>query len=85
MGLMNEDIGRAITRGTFDGEENHISRTPSLLDPESYEELLILLSATLEEIFSIRERATNRIKPDTETVLTMVHMIQFDLPTQGSD
>jgi predicted ArsR family transcriptional regulator len=85
MGLINEDIAKAITAGTFDGSENHISRTPLLLDRESYEELIALLTATLEEgIFGIQERAANRIEKDTETVLTMVHLIQFDLPTPGS-
>lgn len=81
MGLINEDIAKAITAGTFDGEENHISRTPLLLDQESYEELIAFMTTTLEGIFAIKERAANRIDKDTETVLTMVQLIQFDLPS----
>jgi len=81
MGLINEDISRAVAGGTFDERHNHISRTPALLDAESYEELLTLLETTLEEIFAIKERAANRIRPNTETTATVIEVIQFDLPT----
>jgi DNA-binding transcriptional ArsR family regulator len=80
MSIINEDIARAIAGGTFDGKHNHISRTPALLDPDSYEELLVLLAGTLEGIFAIKERAANRIGPDTETIATVAEIIQFDLP-----
>ena len=81
MGLINEDIARAIVGGTFDEKHNHISRTPALLDPDSYEELLALLAETLDEIFAIKERAANRIEPGTKTIATVIEVIQFDLPT----
>jgi predicted ArsR family transcriptional regulator len=81
MGLVNEDIARAIAGGTFDEKHNHISRTPALLDPDSYEELLALLTETLEGIFAIKERAANRIEPGTETIATVIEIIQFDLPS----
>jgi predicted ArsR family transcriptional regulator len=81
MGLINEDIGRAVAGGTFDEKHNHISRTPALLDPDSYEELLALLAQMLDEIFAIKERAANRIEPDTKTIATVIEVIQFDLPT----
>jgi len=81
MGLINEDIGRAVAGGTFDEHHNHISRTPALLDTDSYEELLALLAGTLEGIFAIKERAANRIGPDTETIATVIEVIQFDFPT----
>ena len=81
MGLINEDIGRAVAGGTFDEKHNHISRTPALLDPDSYEELLALLAETLDGIFAIKERAANRIEPETKTIATVIEVIQFDLPT----
>jgi DNA-binding transcriptional ArsR family regulator len=84
MALINEDIAKAITAGTFDGDDNHLSRTPLLVDNEGYEELIEYLAQVLEGIFAIRERAANRIKEDTETVQTMVHLIQFDLPPKPS-
>ncbi len=81
MGIINEDIARAVIGGTLDGKRNHISRTPALLDPDSYEELLALLAGTLDGVFAIKERAANRIQPDTETIATVIEIIQFDLPT----
>jgi predicted ArsR family transcriptional regulator len=81
MGIINEDIARAIVGGTLDEKHNHISRTPALLDPDSYEELLALLAETLDGIFAIKERAANRIEPGTETIATVIEVIQFDLPT----
>lgn len=85
MELINQDIARAIIAGTFDGLENHISRIPLLVDSDAYDELVALMTVTLEGVFEIKERAANRIKPETETVMTMVHLIQFDLPNPGSD
>lgn len=84
MGLINEDIAKAITAGTFDGEENHLSRTPLLLDEEGYDELISYLAEVLDGVFAIREKAANRLKEDSETIQTMVQIIQFDLPTKPS-
>jgi DNA-binding transcriptional ArsR family regulator len=80
MRLINEDIATAITGGTFDGEENHLSRTQLLLDEEGYQELIAFLAATLDGLFDIRDRAANRMTLETKAILTMVHFIQFDLP-----
>lgn len=80
MGLVNRDISLAITAGTFDREENHISRTPMLLDKEGYGELIDYLASVLAELFEIKSRAAARITKDTETILTVTNVIQFDLP-----
>ncbi len=78
---MNEDINKAITGGTINEAENHISRTPLVVDPESYEELLDLLAETLEGMVAIQERANTRMSgQDQETVRTKVHLIQFVSP-----
>lgn len=78
---MNEDITKAITGGTINEAENHISRTPMALDPESYEELLELLAETLEQMVAIQQRASDRLSAgDQEAVLTKVHLIQFVSP-----
>jgi predicted ArsR family transcriptional regulator len=83
MGLVNQDIAQAIMASTFDGKTNHISRTPAILDPESYEELISLLTDTLEGIFAIKTLAEDRIEEDTETISTVVNIIHFDLPPTG--
>jgi len=79
---MNEDITKAITGGTINEGENHISRTPMVLDPESYEELLELLGETLERILELQETATNRLGTgrEEEAILTKVHLIQLISP-----
>ncbi len=77
---MNEDIAIAIQAGTFNGPDNHISRTPMILDPESYGELLELLNSTLEGAMEIQEKATSRLKAGGVSVLTKVHLIQFESP-----
>jgi hypothetical protein len=81
MALINEDIANAVTAGTFDGDENHISRTPMLIDAESYDEPIAHMTLMLEGIFAIKERAANRIQKDTPTISTVVNLIQFDLPS----
>jgi DNA-binding transcriptional ArsR family regulator len=79
---MNEDINKAITGGTINEAENHISRTPMVLDPESYEELLELLAGTLDQMVVIQDRANDRMGPRSQDVVrTKVHMIQFVSPT----
>lgn len=85
MSLINEDIAHAVTAGTFDGDENHISRTPMLVDAESYDELIAHMTLMLEGIFAIKERAANRIQKDTPTISTVVNLIQFDLPMSDSE
>lgn len=83
MGNINEDIATAIKAGTLNGKDNHISRTPMILDELSYEELIELLNSTLEEAMAIQERATNRLKDGGRTILTKVHLIQFESPEPG--
>ncbi len=83
MGLINQDIAIAMGAGTFDGDENHISRTPMLLDEDGYEELITMLEGVLNEIFNIKARAAARITKDSKTVVTIANIIQFDMPESG--
>jgi DNA-binding transcriptional ArsR family regulator len=80
---INEDIAVAIRAGTLNGKDNHISRTPLVLDPESYGELIELLNSTLGGVMEIQERATNRLEAGDESILTKVHLIQFESPEPG--
>jgi predicted ArsR family transcriptional regulator len=84
MAHINEDIAVAIKAGTLNGENNHISRTPMVVDEESYEELVELMNSTLEEAVAIQERATNRLEAGGKSILTKVHLIQFESPAPGS-
>lgn len=78
---MNEDMARAMTGGTINDGDNHISRTPMVVDPDSYEELVELLAETLDRMLEIQEEATNRLSAgNVDAILTKVHLIQFISP-----
>lgn len=80
LGLIEKDLGEAMAAGTLDGDDSHISRTPLLLDPGGYEELVALLDATLEEVIEIKARAEERLADEDGAIPTVVHLVQCDLP-----
>jgi len=84
MALMNEDIANAITGGTINGKENHISRLPMIIDREGWEELVELLTETLRRGMAIQERAAVRLDSGADVILTKVHLIQFESPKPRS-
>ena len=85
IGLIEKDLAEAMVAGTLDGDENHISRTPLLLDAEGYEELVAVLGTALDAIVGIRERAKERVDDEGETISTVVHLVQCDLPPLSSE
>jgi len=85
LGLVEKDLAEAVAAGTLDGDENHISRTPLLLDAEGYEELVGVLDSALEAIVEVQERAKGRIEDEDEAFLTVVHLLQCDLPPLSPD
>lgn len=78
--LMSEDIAYAMTAKTFEDKDNHVSRTPMVVDDDGWEEVVSLLSDTLDELIEIQTRVNDRITPDTETKLSKVQIIQFRSP-----
>lgn len=85
LALMSEDIAQSMVAGTFnDPSNNHVSRTPMVVDGEGWIETITLLNSTLEELIAIQGRVSNRSAPDTETMLTKVEIIQFRSPPPKS-
>lgn len=80
LGLCNVDIAEAVGGGTINDPDSHISRTPVILDRESYDHLSALMDARISEILAIQEGATDRLRRGSETVLTKVHMFLFESP-----
>lgn len=80
LGAMSEDTTRALLAGTIDKGENHISRTPAIMDEVSYEQLLVLLNDTLERIIELQAEAANRLEEGGTPILTKVHLVQFISP-----
>ena len=79
-GNMNQDLAKAILGGTINDRGNHISRTPLLLDPESFTEVVELLDGTLERLLEIGETAARKLDAGGEVVPAKVHMIQMASP-----
>jgi DNA-binding transcriptional ArsR family regulator len=80
LSLMSEDIALAMVGGTFEDEDNHVSRTPMVVDDEGWGEVVTLLSSTLDRLIDIQDRVSNRTTPETRTKLTKVEIIQFRSP-----
>ncbi len=80
LSLISEDIARAMVGNTFEDNDNHVSRTPMVVDDQAWDEVITLLASTLDELIDIQTRAGNRIGPETETRLTKVEIIQFRSP-----
>ena len=83
---MNQDLRKAIVGGTINELGNHISRTPLILEDESFAEVVRLLDATLDQLLKIQATAAGRLAAGAEPVPAKVHMIQFISPEpKGKD
>lgn len=80
LGTMSEDLTKAVLADTIDEGENHISRTPAILDEVGYEELLVLLNDTLERVIDIQTESANRLKDGGKEIMTKIHLVQFISP-----
>lgn len=80
LSLISEDIAQAMVANTFEEKDNHVSRTPMVVDDQGWDEVVTLLNETLDELIEIQARAGNRIEPETETKLAKVEIIQFRSP-----
>jgi DNA-binding transcriptional ArsR family regulator len=78
--LIAEDIATAMVANTFEEKDNHVSRTPMVVDDDGWEEVVSLLNATLDELIAIQARASERIAPETPTKQARVEIIQFRSP-----
>lgn len=83
LSLVSEDIADAMLANTFEAKDNHVSRTPMVLDGDGWEEVVTLLNETLDELIEIQTRINDRLAPETETKLAKVEIIQFESPDAG--
>lgn len=76
---ISDDIAMAMTAGTFyEHDDNHLSRTPLVVDEEGWDEVIELLDDALERLMAIQERVNER--GAAETKLTKVAILQFESP-----
>jgi DNA-binding transcriptional ArsR family regulator len=80
LALCNADISAAVVSGTIHGQDNHISRIPMVLNREGYKQLVKRLDEVTEELVALQQQIAAKMKPGEETVLTKVHIIQFESP-----
>ncbi len=86
MELVADDIAEAMSSGTFDDPpDNHISRTPLVVDGDGWREVVSELDATLERLLDIQQQVNERSDPGATTMLTKVEIIQFRSPSPKSE
>jgi DNA-binding transcriptional ArsR family regulator len=82
MSLVSEDIADAMKTGTFyDPDDNHLSRTPMVVDGEGWREVISLLDCTVDKLFAIQERVISRNKDgNAKTMPAKVEILHFRSP-----
>lgn len=81
---VSEDIAIAMASGTFyEHDDNHLSRTPMVVDEEGWDEVIDLLDDALERLLTIQERVSERGAKKTK--LTKVAILQFESPPTDKD
>jgi hypothetical protein len=71
-----------MAQGTFlDPDDNHISRSPMVVDAEGWAETIEILDRTVEELIEVETRSAVRLDGATEgEVLQKVEIIHFRSP-----
>jgi predicted ArsR family transcriptional regulator len=86
--LISEDVKEAMATCTFfDPDDNHLTRTPMVVDKEGWDEQKAVLAKTLDELLAIEERVAERREQnkDMETMPTRVAIMHFRYPeTEGT-
>lgn len=88
MRVISEDINLAMAKGTFyEDDDNHLSRTPFMVDTEGWQEIKETLSDALQRLLTIRENiAARAASGDQETFPARVNILHYRFPkTAGSE
>lgn len=75
------DVAKAMASGTFyEPDDNHLSRSPMVVDQEGWRETIELLDETLDRLAAIQERVDERSDGTEETLHTKVAILHFHSP-----
>jgi predicted transcriptional regulator len=79
---ISHDINTALEKGTFHEPRNkHISRTPTRVDREGWDQVMSFLDRVLFEFFELQEEIEERCRQtDVETFPIKVEILQFRSP-----
>lgn len=85
--LIGEDVNLAMAHGLIDDDDNHISRTPLVVDREGWGEVVEELKETLDRILeiearSVQRRAAKDSDPD-DSIPIKVEILHFRSPSRG--
>jgi hypothetical protein len=82
MELVTGDIADAMSAGTFnDPPDNHLSRTPMIVDDAGWEEVVSELNSTLDRLLEIQSQVNARGSRETKTVPIKVEIMHFRSPS----
>ena len=82
---LSEDIATSMAHGSFyEHDDNHLSRTPMVVDDEGWDEVIELLDGALDGLFAIQEKVNEREAANGETKLVKVAILQFESPAPPS-
>jgi DNA-binding transcriptional ArsR family regulator len=81
--LVSDDLDEAMAHGTFyEPDDNHLSRTPMVVDPEGWRETLEVLEDTVFRLLAIKENIKARGGDKTaESIDTRIEILHFRSPT----
>ena len=89
--MISEDINEAMVTGTFyDPDDNHISRTPLVVDQTGWEEITAILDRSSEDLLGVEQAVAERGRAaaaqgrEEEQMHVKVEIIQFRSPTPKS-
>jgi DNA-binding transcriptional ArsR family regulator len=82
MRMVSDDIDEAMSQGTFyEPDDNHLSRSPMVVDPEGWQETRLLLEETVFRLMDIKENVKARAgDKGAEAMHIKVEMLQFRSP-----
>jgi DNA-binding transcriptional ArsR family regulator len=85
--MISEDVGASLVTGKFDErEDNHLSRVPVEVDDEGWEEIVLILKRTLDEVLEVHDRSALRALLSEEDLTKIrVVMMQFLLAPPNED
>lgn len=81
--LMSKELNESLSIGTFmDPDDNHVSRTPMVVDQEGYEKSKAILEQAVSELIAEQEAMFDRCEDGRDTMLIKVNIIQFRSPDE---
>lgn len=81
MRQISEDVAEAMADGSFyEADDSHVSRMPMDLDRKGWDEVVVLLKATLDRLIEIQEEMDARASEDSEATPSKVAIIHFRSP-----